>query len=186
MIQKREMQSAWGEGSGGGMREEASPPTLGWHDLVNHSAEIYHWEGTWQGQGKDTHSRDALVHLNTKESDLRQGFSNLIVHTNYWLVGEVLLKSRFWYSRSRIGLRSCISNKLLSDSNAASQILWAVGSKKPCHSQMLMTCYKALSSVTNTAPCLPNIFSFYFTLKVPVLFGRLICSANCLVPQYSL
>ena len=40
-------------------------------------------------------AKDAPVHLNTKESDLRQGFSNLIVHTNYQLVGEVLLKSRF-------------------------------------------------------------------------------------------
>ena len=41
------------EGEGWGRKLLPQP----WHDLVNHSAEIYHWEGTWQGQGKDTHSQ---------------------------------------------------------------------------------------------------------------------------------
>lgn len=77
------------------MREEASPPTLGWHDLVI-PQKFTTEKALRKAKERILRATDALVHLKTKESDLRQGFSNLIVHTNYLVGGRVLVKSRFW------------------------------------------------------------------------------------------
>lgn len=89
-------------GSEGLGRKLLSQSWLAW--LILSFWEITTDKALGKAKEKIPRARDSLVHCDTKKSDLKQGFLNLIVHTNYVCGGGrgVFLKNRFWFSRSRL------------------------------------------------------------------------------------
>lgn len=70
-------------------------PWLAW--LILSFREITTDKALGKAKENIPRARDSLVHRDTKKSDLRQGFLNYLC----W-GGAVFLKSRFWFSRSRL------------------------------------------------------------------------------------
>ena len=77
-------------------------PQPGWASLIQSFGRNHHWQSTGWGQGKDTKSQGFPCSSWQKKSDLRQGFSNLIMHTNdlFGASGRISFGSGVWFSRS--------------------------------------------------------------------------------------